>query len=196
MADESVDKKKEGKEGEKAPAKKSKKKLFIIVGAVVVVLLIAGGSYFFLFSGGGGEEGADEHAEASEDDGHGGKKEVKKDSHGNVIEASSGPEILKFDPFIVNLTNTAGNRYLKISISLEMESAAAEESRGKTAQIRDSIITLLSSKSYADVGSVSGKYQLRDEIAARINLIVTEGKVKSVYFTEFVNGFNVKFFVF
>lgn len=184
MADE-PEKKKEGKEGEKAPVKKSKKKLFIIVGAVVLILLIGGGAYFFLFSG-GGDEGADAgHAEATEDDGHGGKKKTKKGEHGEEI-VLSGPEILKFDPFIVNLVNTAGNRYLKVTINIELEAVAAEESRGKNAQIRDSIITLLSSKSYADVGSVSGKYQLRDEIAARINLILSEGKVMSVYFTEFV----------
>lgn len=184
MADESDGKKKEGKEGDKAPEKKSKKKLFIIVG-VVLILVIGGASYFFLFSGGGGAD--DDHAEASEDvDAHGKKKKkIKKGEHGEEV-ASEGPEILKFDPFIVNLTNTAGNRYLKVSISIELPSEAAEESRGKTAQIRDSIITLLSSKSYTDVGSVSGKYQLRDEIAARINLIISEGKVKSVYFTEFV----------
>lgn len=184
MADEPDKKKKDDKkEDDKAPAKKSKKKLFIIVGAVVLVLLIGGGSYFFLFSGGNGADG--EHAEGStEDDGHGGKK-PKKGEHGEVLD-SGAPEILKFDPFIVNLINTAGNRYLKVTINIELDAAAAEESRGRNAQIRDSIITLLSSKSYADVGSVSGKYQLRDEIAARINLIISEGKVKSVYFTEFV----------
>ena len=183
MADESDAKQGEGKEGEKAPSKRSKKKLFIIIGAVVAILLIGGGSYLFLSSGGGTDG---DHAEASaEDDGHGGKKKSKKGKHGEE-QASEGPEIIKFDPFIVNLTNTAGNRYLKINISVELDSEAAEETRGKTAQIRDSIITLLSSKSYADLGSVSGKYQLRDEIAARINLIITDGKVKSVYFTEFV----------
>lgn len=183
MADESDAKKKDGKEGDKAPEKKSKKKLFIIIG-FVVILVIGGASYFFLFSGGGGD---DEHAEASEEvDAHGKKKKkVKKGKHGEEL-ASEGPEIIQFDPFIVNLTNTAGNRYLKVSISIELDAEAAEESKGKTAQIRDSIITLLSSKSYTDVGSVSGKYQLRDEIAARINLIISEGKVKSVYFTEFV----------
>ncbi|MBE9531794.1 MAG: flagellar basal body-associated FliL family protein [Proteobacteria bacterium] len=184
MADESDAKKGEGKEGDKAPAKKSKKKLIIIIGAVVLVLVLGGGGYLFL-SGGGDDEAADAHGEvAEEDDGHGGKKKVKTDEHGEII--SDEPEILEFNPFIVNLTNTAGNRYLKVTINIELEPEAAEESRGKTAQIRDSIITLLSSKSYADVGSVSGKYQLRDEIAARINLIISEGKVKSVYFTEFV----------
>jgi flagellar FliL protein len=91
-----------------------------------------------------------------------------------------------FEPFIVNLTNTAGRSYLKVTINIEMDSGSIDEAKDRNAQIRDSIITLLSSKSYADVGSVSGKYQLRDEIAARINLILAKGKVKSVYFTEFV----------
>jgi flagellar FliL protein len=175
---------KETKEEAKEPPKKSKKKLFIIIGVVVVILLGAGG-YFFL-SGGG--EGDDTHSEGKKDSGDAQGKKPKKDSHGNVIEGegSGAPEILVFDPFIVNLTNTAGNRYLKVTINIEIDSGSVEEAKGRNAQIRDSIITLLSSKSYADVGSVSGKYQLRDEIAARVNLILTEGKVKSVYFTEFV----------
>lgn len=165
------------KEEAKEPPKKSRKKLFIIIIGVVVVLLLGGGGYFFLLRGGG-----DTKAEA-------GKEKV--DAHGKKIEegegeADTGPKIMRFEPFIVNLTKTAGNRYLKVTINIEMDSGSIEEAKERNAQIRDSIITLLSSKSYSDVGSVSGKYQLRDEIAARINLILSKGKVKSVYFTEFV----------
>jgi flagellar FliL protein len=177
---------KDGKDEDKAPPKKSKKKLIIIAGAVLIVILIAGGAFMFM---GGGDDGGDSHSEAKDSgDSHGGEPEL--DSHGNPIPGTGGaagaPQIMNFEPFIVNLTNTAGNRYLKVTINIEMDSGSMEEAKTRNAQIRDSIITLLSSKSYADVGSVSGKYQLRDEIAARMNLILEEGKVKSVYFTEFV----------
>jgi flagellar FliL protein len=45
---------------------------------------------------------------------------------------------------------------------------------------------LLSSKSYAEIGSVEGKYQLRDEIVQRINQFIGGDGVKTAYFTEFV----------
>ena len=83
-------------------------------------------------------------------------------------------------------TGSARNRYLKVTINVELYPRAADEAGRKRARIRDSIINLLSSKSYADLVSVNGKYQLRDEIAARINLIISMGRVNSVYFTEFV----------
>jgi flagellar FliL protein len=48
------------------------------------------------------------------------------------------------------------------------------------------VIVLLSSKSYAEIGTVEGKYQLRDEIVQRINQFIGSNGVKTVYFTEFV----------
>jgi flagellar FliL protein len=44
----------------------------------------------------------------------------------------------------------------------------------------------LSSKSYSDIGTVEGKYKMRDEIVARVNQYLTNSKVSTAYFTEFV----------
>ncbi len=160
--------KEEAKEAEEP--KKSKKKLIIIIAILLLVLGGGGaGAYFFLLKGDPPvEEGAAEGEGAEED------------------ESSDGIEVVALEPFIVNLMNTSGSRYLKITINLELPASVKEEMETKKAQIRDSIIILLSSKDYSDISSVPGKYQLRDEVGARVNLILTEGKIKSVYFTEFV----------
>ncbi|MBW2087159.1 MAG: flagellar basal body-associated FliL family protein [Deltaproteobacteria bacterium] len=53
-------------------------------------------------------------------------------------------------------------------------------------QIKDSLLVLLSSKTFIDIKTVEGKMRLRMEIIGRINNFLTSGRVKNVYFTEFV----------
>lgn len=155
-------------EKEEQKGKGSKKML--LIGGVAILLLLAGGTFFLL------------------------NKMMVKGGEGNVAKGEGGKgekiqkeEYISLEPFVVNLKGSGGNRYLKVAVSLEVEGKeVAEEVKVKTPLIRDSIIILLSSKGYVDVGSVQGKYQLRDEILSRINQILTRGKVKGVYFTDFV----------
>jgi len=56
----------------------------------------------------------------------------------------------------------------------------------KTPQLRDAIITLVSSKSAESVASPEGKLQLKDELLLRANQSVGKDIFKNLYFTEFV----------
>ncbi|MBE9528948.1 MAG: flagellar basal body-associated FliL family protein [Proteobacteria bacterium] len=188
MAEEEDGKKKEDEAPAKGGLLKNKKVLIIIIAAVVV---IGGGAAFFLLKG-GGDEGA------GEDGGHDAKAEKhapakkKKDSggHGGGDEGGGdheGPTVHLLKPFIVNLQDQSGGRYLKLTLNLELTSPEAAGSlKVNDPKIRDSIIILLSSKSYADIGTVEGKYKLRDEIVNRINQFLPDNSVKTAYFTEFV----------
>lgn len=176
---------KKGKEGEEhAPPPKKKSKLLLIGIVVVVVLGLGAGGFFFMKSKSSekkahGDEGvaAAEEAGQAEEGGHGGEA---KAGGGNTT-------IFNLDPFIVNLQDNSGTRYLKLTVNLELASPSAQsEINAQTTQIRDSLIILLSSKSYTDIGTVEGKYQMRDEIVARVNQFLTKSKVKTAYFTEFV----------
>ena len=53
-------------------------------------------------------------------------------------------------------------------------------------QMRDLILTLLTSKLFAEVRTPQGKALLRDEIIARMNRALNHDAVKAVYFTEFL----------
>jgi len=53
-------------------------------------------------------------------------------------------------------------------------------------QIRDLLLTLLSSKTFDEVRTAEGKQQLREEIIARVNQVLDRDVVKAVYFTEFI----------
>ena len=91
------------------------------------------------------------------------------------------------DPFIVNLAKSGGNRFLKVTISLEMSGPKVRLELKKNIQkITDSILLLLSTKVFKDVYSVQGKFTLKGEITTRVNQFLTEGQVKGAYFTEFI----------
>ena len=91
------------------------------------------------------------------------------------------------DPFIVNLAKSGGNRFLKVTVSLEMSGPEVRFGLKKNIQkITDSILLLLSTKIFKDVYSVQGKFTLKGEITTRVNQFLTEGQVKGAYFTEFI----------
>lgn len=91
------------------------------------------------------------------------------------------------DPFIVNLAKSGGNRFLKVTVSLEMSSPKVRLGLKKNIQkITDSILLLLSTKIFKDVYSIQGKFTLKGEITTRVNQFLTEGQVKGAYFTEFI----------
>jgi flagellar protein FliL len=167
---------KDKKEETPTPPKKGKGMLIGII-AVVLIGLGAGGFFFLKGKSSASHEGEGAAQEASN---HGG-------GHGVDAEKGAASAVFNLEPFIVNLQDNSGTRYLKLTINLELEpNGTVTELQSQTAQIRDSLIILLSSKGYADIGTVEGKYQMRDEIVARVNQFLHKSKVKTAYFTEFV----------
>lgn len=109
--------------------------------------------------------------------------------------SSEEPKLIKkkkslmfhLDPFIVNLAKSGGNRFLKVTVSLEMSSPDVRFELNKNIKkITDSILLLLSTKVFKDVYSVQGKFTLKSEITTRTNQFLTKGVVKGAYFTEFI----------
>ena len=109
--------------------------------------------------------------------------------------SSEEPKLIKkkkslmfhLDPFIVNLAKSGGNRFLKVTVSLEMSSPDVRfELKKNIKKITDSILLLLSTKVFKDVYSVQGKFTLKSEITTRTNQFLTKGVVKGAYFTEFI----------
>ncbi len=90
-------------------------------------------------------------------------------------------------PFVVNLADKKSRRYLKVTMKLELSNDdLVEEVEKRRAQIRDVILTLLSSKTAAEVSSMEGKFLLRQDIIKRVNVFLVSGKVTKVYWEEFV----------
>jgi flagellar FliL protein len=143
--------------------KSGNKSLILII--VVLVVALAGGiaAYLFLFSG--------SHKPAAEV-----KKEEPKEAKTSLVA---------LDAFVLNLSERG--RFLKVTMQFELTSAANQALVvEKTPQLRDAIITLVSSKSVEAVSSPEGKFQLKDELLLRANQAMGKDVFKNLYFTEFV----------
>ena len=160
-------------EGGEQPSKGGMLKWVIIAVAAVVVLGGGGfaGWWFFLRSP------APATAKAGEQ---------KPGAPGAGGASMAGP-IIPLAPFIVNLADPGGRRYLKVTVELELDKKEGEaEFKGRVPEIRDQIILALSSKTFQQLQGGAGKQVLREELTARMNTILKVGKIKSIYFTEFV----------
>lgn len=149
---------------EKAPEKeKGKMKIILIIAGAVI--LTAGVTFGIVkYTGGSHSKGA----------------ETKTEKPGN-------PVILPLDPFIVNIYDGQELRYLRVKVEMEVSGEEAKAELGaRQAQIRDTILVLLSTKTMLDVRDQQGKNQLRQEIFNAVGKLLPPGKVQKVYFTDFV----------
>jgi flagellar FliL protein len=150
------------------PKKKSKLGLLLVLGTVV--LLLAGGFYAYTTllapkpQAGG---------------------EISGVKPKQLTEAVG--EMFTLEPFVVNLSDPQGKRYLKVTVSMELESKGAVERATKLVpKLRDMVIILLTSLTFEEVMTPEGKVQMRDELLARFNQILRPDRVRNIYFTDFV----------
>jgi len=106
-------------------------------------------------------------------------------------EAAKAPPVIgslwSLDPFIVNLIDNNGERYLKVVMQFEVgDPSIIQELDLVKPRIRDGILDLLSSKAMTDLSDATGKQRLREEIILRVNNAISRGRISKVYFTEFV----------
>jgi flagellar FliL protein len=151
-----------------APAKKKSKLPLIIILVVVVLAGVGGGMVVVKMMGSGAD-----------------KKKAPPPP------TTSGLHIAKYkldlQPFIVNLADPGGRRYLKVSLQLAFDdSSLADEIKRRLAEFQDAIIVLLRSKRYQDISTSAGMIKLRNELIQAINKRLPGPKVFTIHFTEFV----------
>ncbi len=183
-------------DGDEAPPKKSKKKLIIIL-LVLFMLLGAGGggAYWWFFMRAPAIEGevTEETQETAAAEGDAALAEgeaASADGQPRIERQSNLPrsagKVLPLPPFVVNLSDAAGKRYLRLGMEVEVNKDVSQALKTQNAKIRDAVIVLLAGKTFADVSSAEGKILLKAEVASRLNQILGGAYVVRVYFTEFV----------
>lgn len=96
-------------------------------------------------------------------------------------------KLVPLETFLVNLAGSRGRKLAKVNMELEVSNGEVQEEIDKLKpKIRDIIIIIVSSKTYAQISTKEGKDQLRDEIRDQVNLFLTKGQIQKVYFTEFI----------
>ena len=157
-------------EEEEQPAGKFPLK-WIIIG--VVVLVLAGGGYvgWTMLNPQPDQTGAD-GGQAPD------TEAVKEVEVGAMFD---------MDPFVVNLNEAGGKRYLKSKIEIEFVGDNVRlEMTNRLPQLRDVILLHLSSKTLDEIRSVDGKIELKNALIKRINQVLKQGKIRNLYFTQFV----------
>jgi flagellar FliL protein len=144
---------------------------------IIIVLLV-------LLLGGGGFVGWTLLKKPSED-----AQKKEPEPPPAQLNPNSVPVTYNLDTYIVNLMGKSGmsKKYLKIGIMLGI--GAEEQKPGIDKYkplINDSVLILLSSKTYNELGTVEGKIQLKQELIMRINQLLGVPMVKKIYFTDFV----------
>jgi len=173
MADED-DLNEETEEGEAAPEEKSQsgaskivKILLYVVGGILLIFLIVGIS--FLVS-----RYVQERSYQKEQD---------------IVVAPPPPPLSHFSlPDFAIATKDAEPHFAKISIALAYEDSVElnTELVKRTVQMQHLINIILRGKRFEDLDSVEDTIGLAEEIKAHLNVILISGKIKEVYFKEFV----------
>jgi len=158
---------------DKGGGKGSKTVLIIIIAGFVLFMAAAGAGFYILW------------------------QKMPGSPAGSVITSESATEneppskglgpIYAINPFVINLAGSGGKRFLRVKMDLELKDQATfEQVRAQLPRVKDTLLTILSSKKFEDINTVEGKGDLRTEIAAKMDSLFSKGAVANVYFTEFV----------
>lgn len=141
--------------------------LLYVAGAAVLLVLVVGISYL-----------VSKHVQES-------SYEKRQD----IVAAPPPPPLAGFElPDISKTTADVEPHFVKMKISLAYETSP--ELTAELTQRKDQILhivnILLQGKKYEELDSVSDVVALAEEIKAHVNVILISGKIKEVYFKEFM----------
>jgi flagellar FliL protein len=150
-----------------APAPKKKGGALKLIVLLLLVLGAGGGGAWWFLSGG--------EAEAA--------TEPPLESRGLVT----------FEPFLVNLADQGGNRFLKVTAQLvlttPLEAAHVQETPVVLMHLRSAILELLTEQIASELVTANGKRKLMDAVKARATEALGPDQVIDVLFSEFVVQF-------
>jgi flagellar FliL protein len=163
-----------------APAAPTKSRKGLVMATIALVVLLGGGggAYWKFVAHKAPVDPKAEEAKA---------KAEEKAKH----EASA--VAVPFEPFVVNLADPGGTRFLRVTLSLvvhEAEKAKELEEAGvHQMKVRSAILELLSLQHADRLITPDGKSELKKTIAEAADKAVAELHVSDVLFSEFVVQF-------
>jgi len=161
---------------EAAPPKKRRWLRWTLLGVIVLLLLGGGGTGLYLWR---------VRAAVTEGEATVGQGEGK--------EPARASGVLAFEPFVVNLADTEGSRFLRVNLRLLIDDGEAVEELQKDEvemlKVRSGILELLSAQTSDKLVTPEGKTALKSAIAERAGQTLGKVKVTDVLFSEFVVQF-------
>ncbi len=152
----------------------SNKLVIILIGVLFVLVLGMGGGMYMLWTKLSAVSALTVNPE--------------NDKQAEKTKPEQAGKVIAMDTFIVNLADPGANRYLRVTMDVEVTGGKTpeEEINRRTSQLRDAILMILPTKKFSDIVSTEGKTALRDELIGALNTLLTTSKVSRIYFKEFV----------
>lgn len=143
----------------------------MLAATAVLVLIGGGGAAYWMFARGGEPSAEPEAAPAQ--------------------EAEAGVAVA-LEPFVVNLADPGGSRFLRVNLSLIVDEEHAlefEESPTVMARVRSAVLELLAQQTADPLITPEGKSALKKAIAEHAAHAVEGLHISDVLFSEFVVQF-------
>ena len=144
----------------------------MLAATAVIVLLGGGGAAYWMFARGGEEPTAEAEAAPAHEE------------EGGVAVA--------LEPFVVNLADPGGTRFLRVNLSLIVDEEHAlefEENPTVMARVRSAVLELLAQQTADPLITPDGKTALKQAIAENAAHAVKGLHISDVLFSEFVVQF-------
>ncbi|MHB8170470.1 MAG: flagellar basal body-associated FliL family protein [Thermincolia bacterium] len=115
--------------------------------------------------------------------------EPSKGDNAQVTTTEVGAQV-DIGEFLANLASDGDTRFIKIKIVLGLtaddEKLKKEVSEEKTSKIKDTILSILRSKTAEELSQADASEKLKVQIRDGVNEYLTKGRVAEVYFTSFL----------
>ncbi|APH40598.1 Endoflagellar basal body-associated protein [Leptospira interrogans serovar Copenhageni/Icterohaemorrhagiae] len=110
----------------------------------------------------------------------------------NVALVKAPPPLANYnftEEFRINTSDKGEAHFVKMKLAFGIakeDQTLSAELAERNAQMRDLINLIVGRKSKDELINIEDQLDLREEIKAQVNHILTEGKIQEVYFTEFI----------
>jgi len=166
--------------------KKSSNMLIIIIIVVLVLIIVVSAIVAFMLMGNDNAPANNQIASQTNEK-RAPQTRQTSDEYSDSRKLNDIGVLYPLDTFTVNLKSDSGRRYLKVTMSLELEGKELSiELDNKSPVIRDRVIRILTSKSLEEISSKKGKQKVSEQIMDTLNAMISDGRIKGIYFTEFV----------
>jgi len=182
-------------EKEAAPPKSGGgNKIFLMAGIGLGAVILGIALTIFVIKpmmSGSGDAADNEGKTAQLDKSHSGEKKVKAKKESNHSpkkqHGETQSDIFMMKDIVINPAGTGGSRFLSVSFGFEIESSVLLSCfEDKEPIIRDALITILSSKTVAQLTDPKQKEIIRYQIKKRVSKLMDTDELAGVYYTDFV----------